>query len=82
MEDEFEYADYDETENEDYDTYEEVSDDDPFNSSDAMVIGGVVIAGLVIIAFVFRQIRKTFRKVHFKLGDKIGLEMETKEDKK
>lgn len=79
MEDEFEYADYDDTE-EEYTT--EQADDDSFNSSDAMVIGGVVIAGLVIIAFVFKQIRKTFKKVHFKLGDKIGLEMETKEDKK
>lgn len=81
MEDEFdlEYADYDDTE-EEYTT--EQTDDDSFNSSDVMVIGGVVIAGLVIIAFVFKQIRKTFKKVHFKLGDKIGLEMETKEDKK
>lgn len=81
MEDEFdlEYVDYDDT-GEEYTT--EQTDDESFNSSDAMVIGGVVIAGLVIIAFVFKQIRKTFKKVHFKLGDKIGLEMETKEDKK
>lgn len=81
MEDEFdlEYIDYDDTE-EEYTA--EQTDDESFNSNDAMVIGGVVIAGLVIIAFVFKQIRKTFKKVHFKLGDKIGLEMETKEDKK
>ena len=45
----------------------------------AFITGGVILA-CVVIAFVAHIIRKTFKNVHLKLGDKIEIGMETKED--
>lgn len=62
--------------------YEEISDSDydkdsEFTSGDILFIATTVVAGLIIIAIVFRIIRKTFKKIHLKIGNKIELGIET-----
>ena len=79
MEEEFEYDE--EYEYEDYETYEEEADDD-LTFSDFAFLGGGVIILCGLIAFIFKQIRKTFKNVHLKVGDKIEVGVETNLDKK
>ncbi len=61
---------------EDYEYYE-VEDDD-LNLSDYIFIGGGIIIFCGVLAFIFKQIRKTFKNVHVKLGDKVEVGVETK----
>ena len=61
---------------EDYEYYE-VEDDD-LNLSDYMFIGGGIIIFCGVLAFIFKQIRKTFKNIHVKLGDKVEVGVETK----
>lgn len=61
--------------------YEEVETEyDDFGIGDVVFIGGIAIGGCLIIAFVAFIIKKTFKNVHLKLGNKIEIGMETKED--
>lgn len=61
--------------------YEEVETEyDDFTVGDVVFIGGIAIGGCLIIAFVAFIIKKTFKNVHLKLGNKIEIGMETKED--
>lgn len=64
---------------EDYEDYEyyEVEDDD-LTLSDYLFLGSGIIIFCGIIAFIFKQIRKTFKNVHVKLGDKVEVGVETK----
>lgn len=57
--------------------YEEVDTDLTVN--DYVFIGVGAIGICLIIAFVFRLIRKTFKNVKFKVGDKINVDIETKD---
>ena len=62
--------------------YEEVEteyDDEELTTSDILLIGTGIIAACIIVAFLFSQIRKTFKNVHLKVGDKIEIGVETKE---
>lgn len=59
--------------------YEEVETED-FTPGDYVFIGSGIIVGCLIIAFIFKQIRKTFKNVHLKIGDKIEVGVETKEN--
>lgn len=61
--------------------YEEVDTED-FTGSDVVFIGGGVVIACLVIAFIFKQIRKTFKNVHIKVGDRIELGIETQEDNK
>lgn len=60
--------------------YEEVETED-MEIGDYVFIGAGLITGCFIIAFIFKQIKKTFHNVHLKIGDKIELGVETKDDK-
>lgn len=68
------------------DEYEEIETDyyegEDFTVSDGLFLAGLVIAGCAVIAFVLRSIRKTFKNVHLKIGDKVEIGIETKENEK
>ena len=63
--------------------YEEVPTkyDEDFTVNDAMFFISIAVLGCVIIGYLFKVIRKTFKNVHLKIGDKIELGVETKEEK-
>ena len=46
----------------------------------ALIVGGVVLACLVFV-LVMTVIKRTFKNVHLKIGNKIELGVETKDDK-
>ena len=55
--------------------------EDELSVSDYVFIGVIIIAACAIIAFVLKQIRKTFKNVHLKIGNKVEIGVETKEEK-
>ena len=61
-------------------SYEEVPTED-FTVSDYVFIGTGIIVICFVVAFVLKQIRKTFKNVHLKIGDKVEVGIETKEEK-
>ena len=65
---------------EEYEYYEEVETDEDITFGDIALIGGLAIDGCLIVAFICFIIRKTFKNVHLKIGNKIEVGMETKED--
>ncbi len=67
---------------EEYEEYEEVPTeyDEDFTFGDVAFISGIVVLGCVVVAFVARAIRKTFKNIHLKIGNKIEIGVETKED--
>ena len=52
--------------------YEEVPDEGYY-------IAGIVLTGCLVAALIFTLIRRTFKNVHLKIGDKIEIGVETKE---
>ena len=60
--------------------YEEVETED-LTGSDVVFVGSAILVACVVIAFLARLIKKTFKNVHLKIGDKIEVGVETKEDK-
>ena len=46
----------------------------------AFILGGV-LCGCIVIAFIMHLIKKTFKNVHLKIGNKIELGLETKDEK-
>ena len=46
----------------------------------AFILGGV-LCGCIVIAFIIHLIKKTFKNVHLKIGNKIELGLETKDEK-
>ena len=45
----------------------------------AFILG--VLCGCIVIAFIMHLIKKTFKNVHLKIGNKIELGLETKDEK-
>ncbi len=68
-------------ENEEVSTYEEV-DTEGFGIGDYVFFGSAGLAFCLIVGFVFKQIRRTFKNFHLKVGDKIELGIETQEESK
>lgn len=68
------------------DKYEEIETDyyegEDFTVSDGLFLAGLLVAGCAVIAFGLRTIRKTFRNVHLKIGNKVEIGIETKENEK
>lgn len=61
--------------------YEEVETEyEDLTTGDVVLLVGGIIGACIVIAFVAHIIRKTFKNVHLKLGNKIEIGMETKED--
>lgn len=61
--------------------YEEVETEyEDLTTGDVVFLVGGIIGACIVIAFVAHIIRKTFKNVHLKLGNKIEIGMETKED--
>lgn len=46
----------------------------------ALIVGGIILICLVFV-FVMTVIKRTFKNVHLKIGNKIELGVETKDDK-
>ena len=64
--------------------YEEVSTeyyDDDITIGDIALMVGIVLLVCLVIAFVFTLIKRTFKNVHLKIGNKIELGVETKDEK-
>lgn len=63
----------------------EIADDEEYDeemtTSDWVCVGFVILIACFFTAFFFAQIRKTFKNIHFKLGNKIEIGIDTKEDK-
>ena len=53
--------------------------EEDFTVSDYVFIGFLTLIGLLIITIVLKQIRKTFKNIHLKVGDKIEVGVDTKE---
>lgn len=62
--------------------YEEVETeyDEDLTAGDIVLLGGLIVGGCLVLAFIAYLIRKTFKNVHLKIGNKIEVGMETKED--
>lgn len=58
-----------------YDYEEEITSGDI-----ALIVGGIVVVCLVFV-LVMTVIKRTFKNVHLKIGNKIELGVETKDDK-
>lgn len=63
-----------------YEEYEEIPDDEDFTVGDFAFIGVTVLLGCVMVAFIARIIKKTFKNIHLKIGNKIEIGVETKEE--
>ena len=65
--------------------YEEVPDgeyyeeEEEITAGDVALIAGIVLTGCLVAALIFTLIRRTFKNVHLKIGDKIEIGVETKE---
>ena len=63
--------------------YEEVPDEEYYEEEitggDIALIAGIVLTGCLVAALIFTLIRRTFKNVHLKIGDKIEIGVETKE---
>ena len=64
--------------------YEEVETeiDEDLTAGDVLLGIGIVLTGCLVAALIFTLIRRTFKNVHLKIGDKIEIGVETKEWKK
>ena len=63
-------------------TFQEVATteyEDDLTFGDTMFIIGFLIAACIVICFVFKQIKKTFKNVNVKIG-KVEVGIETKEE--
>lgn len=64
--------------------YEEVPTeytDEEITASDILFIIGIGLVICFVVAFTFTLIKRTFKNVHLKIGDKIELGVETKDEK-
>jgi len=57
--------------------YEEV--DTELTVGDYVFMSFGILGGCLVIAFIFHLIKKTFKNVKFKVGDKINVDIETKD---
>lgn len=61
--------------------YTEVSTEEDLTFNDLILVSAATVVGFIVIALIAGVIRKTFKSFHIKLGDKIEIGAETKEDK-
>ena len=64
--------------------YEEVPTDEyeeDITGGDIMLVVGFVVLACLVFALVMGIIKKTFKNVHLKVGNKFELGVETKDDK-
>ena len=62
--------------------YEEVETEyDDLSTEDVVFIGGGIIVLCFDFAFIMKTLKKNIKNMHLKIGDKIEVGVETKEDK-
>ena len=61
--------------------YEEVVTED-FTIDDYVFIGVGTLIACVAFAFLMKELRKTFKNIHLKIGNKVEIGVETKESEK
>lgn len=66
--------------------YEEIPmeydyEEEDITGGDIMLVVGIVISICIVFALVMAIIKKTFKNFHLKLGNKIEIGLETKDDK-
>lgn len=66
-------------EDEEYIEVDTEEDYEDFTASDFFFIGFATVIICVVITVVCKQLRKTFKKVHLKIGDKVELGVDTKD---
>ncbi len=69
---------------EEYENYEEVEAemDSEFTSGDVIFCIGFLIVACFVFAFVMHHFKKSIKNMHLKIGNKIELGLETKDDTK
>ena len=68
-------------EEENYETYEEVDTEEPLTVGDVLTICGAALLLCLVVAVIAAIIRRTFIRINLHVGNKIGIELETKGDK-
>ncbi len=68
---------------ENYENYEEVETemDSELSGGDIAFYIGLIIVLCAVFAFIMRQLKKSIKNMHLKIGNKIEIGLETKEDK-
>ena len=68
---------------EEYENYEEIESeyDSELSGGDIAFCIGLVIVLCAVFAFLMRQLKKSIKNMHVKIGNKIEIGLETKEDK-
>ena len=62
--------------------YEEVETEDyveDLSAGDCIFIGGGLLVTCFVFAFLMKTLKKNFKNMHVKIGDKIDIGIETKE---
>lgn len=68
-----------EYEDEEVETVEEVGSADDWTTVDTILVAGCGISLILVIFTFFYCIKKTFKNMHVKIGNKIDIGIETKE---
>lgn len=68
---------------EEYENYEEVETelDSELSGGDIAFCIGLIIVLCAVFAFIMRQLKKSIKNMHLKIGNKIEIGLETKDEK-
>ena len=68
---------------EEYENYEEVESeyDSELSGGDIALCIGLIIVLCAVFAFIMRQLKKSIKNMHEKIGNKIEIGLETKDEK-
>ena len=68
---------------EEYENYEEVEteNDSDLTGNDIAFCIGLIVVACAVFAFIMHQLRKSIKNMHLKIGNKIELGLETKDEK-
>lgn len=68
---------------EEYENYEEVETemDSELSGGDIAFCIGLIIVLCAVFAFIMRQLKKSIKNMHVKIGNKIEIGLETKDEK-
>lgn len=80
MEEDLEFDEYENFEDEDLETYSVEDEDDDWSLGDTVATGGIVLGAVLVFVIIMVVIKKTFKSFHIKIGNKVDIGLETKDD--